>query len=200
MIRGRGRRRPQRKSVAWTRSRPQRAEAVDRTSLEERLRNATFPSAGWSRPRSYPHVFEEIQKSLRLPRETPLADGSYLSRIYPRRETASGCPRSAVPWRRPTAFARQYNRSSHVPQRARAMPPPSYQPPAETQSTRALTPILSGPLDLIDRTGLPAPQCAGPYRQYTGDGATPVPNDLSESTASGHPPGQTPRRRMTTRR
>ena len=84
--------------------------------------------------------------------------------------------------------------------RARAMPPPSYQPPAETQSTRASTPILSRPLDLIDRTGLPAPPCAGPYRQYTGDGATPDPNDLSESTASGHPPGQTPRRRMTTRR
>ena len=48
-----GRRRRQRKSVAWTRSRPQRAEEVDRTSLEEGLRNATFPSAGWSRPRSY---------------------------------------------------------------------------------------------------------------------------------------------------
>ena len=45
-----GRRRRQRKSVAWTRSRPQRAEEVDRTSLEEGLRNATFPSAGWSRP------------------------------------------------------------------------------------------------------------------------------------------------------
>ena len=26
---------------------------MDRTSLEEGLRNATFPSAGWSRPRSY---------------------------------------------------------------------------------------------------------------------------------------------------
>ena len=60
------------------------------------------------------------------------------------------------------------------------MPPPSYQPPAETQSTRALTPILSGPLDLIDRTGLPAPQCAGPYRQTLASEPPPFGNDLSE--------------------
>ena len=55
-IRGRGRRRQQRKrkSIAWRRSRPQGAEEVDRTNPGTgTAENASFPSTGWPGPAWY---------------------------------------------------------------------------------------------------------------------------------------------------